>query len=91
LGDEELTGLVAQSGTTLGIDVEIAAGLQGGGSDHMSFAHAGIPVVMFFGQDFSLIHTPGDTLEAVTPHLLGDAADVALALLESPEFRTILN
>jgi hypothetical protein len=57
----------------------------------MSFAGAGIPVVMFFGRDFSLIHTPGDTLESVTPHLLGDAPGVALALLESPDFQTILN
>lgn len=91
LGNEALTGLAAQLGTTLGIDLEISSGLQGGGSDHMSFAGAGIPVVMFFGRDFSLIHTPGDTLESVTPHLLGDAAGVALALLESPDFQTILN
>jgi hypothetical protein len=91
VGDETLTGLAAQLGTVLGIDLEISSGLQGGGSDHMSFADAGIPVVMFFGRDFSLIHTPGDTLESVTPHLLGDAAGVALALLESPDFRAILN
>jgi aminopeptidase YwaD len=91
LGSEELTGLAVRLGTTLGIDLEVSAGLQGGGSDHMSFAGKGIPVIMFFAPDFSRIHTPRDTLAFVTPHLLGDAAGVALALLESPDFLATLN
>jgi Iap family predicted aminopeptidase len=91
LGNDELTRLAERLGTALGIDLEISAGLQGGGSDHMSFAGVGIPVIMFFAGDFSRIHTPRDTVSFVAPHLLGDSTGVALALLESPEFQAILN
>jgi aminopeptidase YwaD len=91
LGSEELTGLALRLGAASGIDLELSAGLQGGGSDHMSFAAMDIPVIMFFAEDFSRIHTPGDTPAFITPHLLGDAAGVALALLESPDFLAILN
>jgi hypothetical protein len=90
LGSEEMTGLAVRLGTALGVDLQLSAGLQGGGSDHMSFAAMGTPVIMFFAEDFSRIHTPQDTLAFVTPHLLGDAAGVALALLESPDFLAIL-
>ena len=90
LGSEELTGLAVRLGTGLGIDLEVGAGIEGASSDHMSFTGMGIPAIMFFAEDFSRIHTPQDTLAFVTPHLLGDAAGVALALLESPDFLAIL-
>ena len=45
---------------------------------------------MFFSEDFSRIHTPADTLEFVTPSLLGDAAELALLLLKSDDFLTVL-
>jgi aminopeptidase YwaD len=86
LGSNELTGLALEEGVVRGIDVRASAGLQGGGSDHASFAEAGVPVLMFFSEDFSRIHTPEDTLSAVNPRLLGDAATLALAVLRSPGF-----
>ena len=56
-----------------------------------TFSSAGIPVLMFFAPDFSRIHTAADTLEFVKPSLLGDAAELALAVLRSPDFITVLD
>jgi aminopeptidase YwaD len=83
LGDQELTNLVVEHGIRREIDVEVSPGLRGASSDHASFAQVGIPVVMFLANDSSLIHTPQDTLESINPQLLGNAAALALALLDS--------
>ena len=90
LGTRELTDLAVAQGVARDIDVGVEPGLEGGGSDHQSFADAGVPVLMFFSQDFSRIHTPDDTLEFVVPELLGDAAELALSLLKSADFLTVL-
>ena len=68
----------------------MSLGLQGGGSDHASFDAAGVPVLMFFGDDVSRIHTELDTLEFVQPELLGGAVAVARALMESAEFARLI-
>lgn len=86
LGSSKLTDLALEEGAARGIDVRASAGLQGGSSDHASFSKFGIPVLMFFSEDFSRIHTPQDTLNALNPRLLGDAATLALAVLRSPDF-----
>jgi aminopeptidase YwaD len=86
LGSKELTGLALEEGAARGINVRASAGLQGGDSDHSSFAEAGVPVLMFFSEDFSRIHTPEDTIDSVNLRLLGDAASLALAVLRSPDF-----
>lgn len=86
LGSSKLTGLALKEGASRGIDIRASAGLQGGGSDHSSFSDVEIPVLMFFAGDFSRIHTPDDTLSAVNPRLLGDAAALGLAVLRSPAF-----
>ena len=91
LGDRELTGLAVVEAAARLINVTTSAGLQGGGSDHMSFDDAGIPVIMFFAEDFSRLHTPADTLAFVDPGVLGDAAGLALALLKPQDFPAILN
>ena len=90
LGSKELTGLAEKLAVARRIDATVSPGLQGGDSDHSSFADQGIPVLMFFGDDFSRIHTPADTLEAVSPKLLGSAATLALALLSSGDLLSIL-
>lgn len=57
---------------------------EGYGSDHMSFADAGVPVLFFSDGDVSLIHTPGDVLEIVEPEALdriGDGAALMLGVL----------
>ena len=86
LGDAELTQFLAELGGDEGIDLRVSAGLFGAGSDHMSFSSVGIPVIMFSADDFSRLHTPRDTLEFVEPSLLGDAAALAIALIESKDF-----
>jgi aminopeptidase YwaD len=83
LGDQELTRLVVEHGASREIDVEVSPGLRGGTSDHASFAQVGIPVIMFTSDDSSLIHTPQDTLESINPQLPGNAARLALDLLDS--------
>ena len=91
LGDVALTNLAMEQANDLGIAVRIGGGLRGGGSDHQTFSSAGIPVLMFFAPDFSRIHTAADTLEFINPSLLGDAAELALAVLRSPDFLTVLD
>jgi len=47
------------------------------GSDHMSFAEAGVEIVFFTSGDFSTIHSPRDTADAIdraTLDAIGDAA-----------------
>ena len=90
LGTRELTGLAMAQGDAEDIDVRVSRPLQGASSDHLSFDDAGIPVLMFVSGDFSRIHTPADTLEFVVPGLLGDAAGLALSLLQSAEFLAVL-
>lgn len=50
----------------------------GASSDHATFRDAGIPSIFFFGSDFSLIHTPFDTIEAMDPEMMGQAAAITL-------------
>jgi hypothetical protein len=45
---------------------------------------------MFFGDDVTRIHTERDTLEFVQPEMLGGAAAIAAALLQSPEFAELI-
>ena len=82
LGSRDLPKRAVALGAKHGIDVRRSAGLEGGGSDHATFEDAGVPVVMFFSDDFSRIHTPEDTAEFVDPALLGDATRLAIALLQ---------
>ena len=73
LGATELTDFVVAQGNEQGIEVRRSRGLAGASSDHASFARADIPIIMFFSDDFSGIHTPDDTLEFINPSLLADA------------------
>jgi aminopeptidase YwaD len=83
LGDRELTSLVDEHGISREMDVVVTPGLSGGTSDHASFAEVGIPVIMFTSDDSSLIHSPQDRLESISPELPGNAARLALDLLDS--------
>ena len=82
-GASDLTNLVVEHAASLGIEVRRSRGFAGASSDHASFARVDIPVIVFFSDDFSGIHTPQDTIELINPTLLGDAARLALALLTS--------
>ena len=56
--------------------------MRGGSSDHASFQAVGIPAIFFFGDDFSVINSPADTLDLVQPELMGVQGVLGLALLD---------
>ncbi len=51
------------------------------GSDHMSFADAGVEVVFFTSGDFSTIHSPQDVAAAIDRETLGRVGDAAWLLI----------
>ena len=89
-GDGDITALVSDIGDQVNVDVAATPGLREGSSDFASFREAGVPYLMFFGDDVSRIHTERDTLEFVQAEMLGGAAAVAAALLQSQEFADLI-
>ena len=89
-GDGDITALVSDIGDQVNVDVAVTLGLRGGSSDFANFREAGVPYLMFFGDDVSRIHTERDTLEFVQAEMLGGAAAVAAALLQSQEFADLI-
>jgi Zn-dependent M28 family amino/carboxypeptidase len=53
------------------------------GSDHLSFAAAGVEVVFFTSGDFSNIHSPQDVIAAIDLRILDAVGDVAYLLIEN--------
>ena len=89
-GNRDFTALASALGGETGVDVAVTRGLSGGSSDFATFQAAGVPFLMFFGDDFSRIHTERDTIEFVSPELLARAAAIATALLQSEGFATLI-
>jgi len=52
------------------------------GSDHQSFANAGVPVVFLTTDDSSTIHTPRDVVDGIDVESLERVGQLALALLQ---------
>lgn len=71
------------------IDLAGAAGIEAvpsqlppnSGSDHMSFADAGVEVVFFTSGDFSTIHSPQDVAAAIDRGILDRVGDAAYLLI----------
>ena len=83
VGDEGLVSDLLNVAEREGIALKTHAALPGGGSsDHASFESAGIPTLFFLDEDFSRIHTPEDKLEFVNAQSMGDAAALAVGLLD---------
>ena len=84
LGSFNLTDKILDYGRKNDIVVQRRAslGLDGGSSDHASFAAVDIPAVFFLADDFSRIHTIDDKLEFVQRELMGSSAALALGLLD---------
>ena len=80
-GDPGMSVRVRNYGDVNGIRV-IRGNLDTGGSDHESFSVLDIPVLFFFGNDISRIHTPGDTLDFINPELLGVSVALGIFALE---------
>ncbi len=81
LGDGDLVNAALGIAAENGLIVGESEGMRGGGSDHAPFRDAGVPVLFFFGDDFSRINSPDDTLEFVEPSIMGTHMTVALRLL----------
>jgi aminopeptidase YwaD len=87
-GEEDITTMVSEIGSDIGVDVAVTRGLRGSSSDFASFREVGVPYLMFSGDDASRIHSESDTIEFVQPEMLGGAAAAAVELLKSKVFAT---
>ena len=81
-GDSDLTSDAIEVGKELGAPITLAAGGKMT-SDHAPFEDAGIPVLFLSSNDISRINAPEDTIEHINPNLLGYAAEIAIAMLDS--------
>lgn len=81
LGDGALVNAALGIADANGLSVGESAGMSGGGSDHAPFRDAGVPVLFFFGDDFSRINSPDDALKFVDASIMGTHMTVALRLL----------
>ena len=78
--------LVADSlrlASEMGIDLRPGREPDNASSDHAVFARAGIDTLFFLGRDFSRIHSADDTIQFVEPQLLGDAANLSIAIIRA--------
>ena len=83
LGDTELINKVLRLGEVNGLSVKQGRPIEGATSDHASFLAVGIPAVFFVSDDISRIHSDADSLDFVTPELMGTSAALGLALLDA--------
>lgn len=89
-GHRDLTALASAVGSEIGVEIAVTRGVTAGTSDYASFQAAGVPTLMYYGDDFSRIHTEDDTIEFVQPELVDGATAVAVALLRSEEFADLI-
>lgn len=82
LGDPALVQSTLDVAAAGDVDVEEQSLGAGWSSDHAPFENAGVPVLFFLSDDFSRIHSPEDRLEFVRPELIGDAAAMAIGMLD---------
>lgn len=76
-GDDTLVRTAARLAGDLGIRVEVRGAE--GGSDHVNFERAGVPVVFLFRPDDPYYDTPRDTVDRVSPALLEASTKLAVA------------
>jgi Zn-dependent M28 family amino/carboxypeptidase len=85
-GSDELTELIKVTEGEAGVEIAVTDAMSGGTSDFASFQNAGVPYLMFYGDDLTRIHSGRDTIEFVQPELLESAVAAAMTFLQSPEF-----
>jgi aminopeptidase YwaD len=83
IGNADLQQRTATLASSMGI--QVARGQLGNNtsSDHASFIQAGIPALMFYRLNDSLLHTPQDVSSRVQPELLEQAARLGVSVIES--------
>jgi len=82
LGSTELVSMATKYSSDNKLFISISAGLTGGSSDHAPFVAADIPAIFFFGDDFSRINSPRDTLAFVDPDIMGRQMVLGMGLLD---------
>lgn len=70
-------------GAELGVSVSPGRDPEGALSEHIVFQAIDIPTAFFFADDLSRVNTPDDTLEFVDATLMGNIANLAVALVRS--------
>jgi len=90
-GSSELTVLFKTTQSEAGEEVAVTRGISGGTSDFTSLQNAGVPFLMFYGDDLTRIHSDRDTIEFVQPELLELAVSAAVALIQSLKFAEFVN
>lgn len=81
IGDAALTEEAVQAAESLGLAARATSEPPGTSSDHASFRRVGVPVIFFASDDFSTIHTPGDTVDTINPELHDQIGDLAYELI----------
>jgi aminopeptidase YwaD len=83
IGARDVTDLAAAHATSLGIAFTVDPELpENVGSDHMNFADAGVPTIIFNCFCDANYHSPQDTIEFVRPDRLEEAGLVGLGIIE---------
>jgi len=82
LGGTELVSMATKYSSDNGLFISISPGLTGGSSDHTPFVAVDIPAIFFFGDDFSRINSPRDTLAFVDPDIMGRQMVLGMGLLD---------
>lgn len=82
-GSPEITSIAGRIADELGINYSVSDELpENIGSDHMNFAEAGVPSIIFNCFCDSHYHTPQDSFEFVQPERLGQAGEMGLRVIE---------
>ena len=83
VGSPEITDLAARTADALGIGHTIEADLpEDVGSDHLNFADAGVPSIIFNCFCDEHYHSPQDTFEFIRPERLSQAGQIGLGIIE---------
>ncbi len=84
VGSPEITDLAARTADALGIAYTIEADLpENVGSDHVNFANASVPSIIFNCFCDEHYHSPQDTFEFVQPERLSQAGEIGLGIIEA--------
>ena len=81
-GSEEMRDLVGQVAETIGIDLTVNEEHELIGSDHVAFLQAGIDTLLLFADDHTYINSPDDTLARLEAEPMGQAAAIAMRIIE---------
>ncbi len=82
IGDYGLASKAKETGIEMGAPITMK-GRGWASSDHAPFEEVGIHTLFISSSDISLINSPEDTIEYINPDLIGYAAEIGIAMLDS--------